>query len=115
MAPVEGQSSITFEDVQFAAVAASGIGDNQVVNAVAGKQVKVLSYVLVAAGAVSVQWQDDGGANLSGVMALAANGQVNPSGGSDAIPLLVTAVGQGLDLNLSAAVAVGGHITYIVE
>lgn len=100
--------------IKHAVISAAGVGDNTVVeNTGSGKRVVILSYVLVAAGAVSIQWQDET-SNLSGVMPLAANGGI-AARGSQEEPLLETGVGSDLQLNLSAAVAVTGHLTYMVR
>jgi hypothetical protein len=51
-------------------------------------------------------------------MALATNGGAAPSAGQATPAGLIgqfqTEVGEALNMNLSAAIAVGGHLTYIV-
>jgi hypothetical protein len=42
---------------KFAAIAASSSGANEVVAAVTGKKIRVLSYVEMANGAVNTKWQ----------------------------------------------------------
>lgn len=94
----------------------SSSGANTVVAAVAGRRIKVLGYTLVAAGAVTVKWQSDT-TDLSGAMALAANGvvAVAPGGDSlDPVPVLATAAGEALKITLGGAVAVAGHLTYVI-
>lgn len=94
-------------------------GDNLVVQAAPGMKIRVLSYVLVAAAAVTAQWQS-GTSNpgdvrrpLSGAMSLAANGIVSsPSAGPDAW-LFETDPHQDLILNLGGAQNVRGHITFV--
>jgi len=102
--------------VKFSAVSASSSGDNTIVAASTGQKIVLLSYVVIAAGDVSIRWKSGASTNLSGAMALATNGGAAPSAGplapAGVVGLLETASGEALVLNLSAAVAVGGHITY---
>lgn len=100
----------------FAKVDTSTSGDNTIVAAEAGRKIKLLSYVLVADGAVFVRWKSGASTNLSGRLSLAANGgAVAPPANPDAGPWLETSAGEALVLNLSGAVEVGGHISYVVE
>lgn len=97
---------------QHAAIAASSSGNNTVVAAVTGRKVRVLAAVFVAAGAVTVKLQSGaGGTDLTGAMALAANGVLvlpfNPQGWCE------TAVAALLNLSLGGAVSVAGVITYV--
>lgn len=101
--------------VQNAVISAAGAGDNQIVAAVTDKKINVLAYVLVAGGAVSVKWRR-GTTDLSGVLALAANGGlVVPSPGEDGEAWFSTAKNEALQINLGAAVAVGGHVLYYLS
>lgn len=101
---------------KYAAVSISASGDNTIVAAVPGQKIVLLSYAIIAAGAVSVTWKSGASTSLSGAMPLAANGGAAPSAGPLApgaiVGLMETAAGEALVINLSAAVAVGGHITY---
>jgi len=103
--------------MKYAAISASSSGSNTVVAAVTGKRIRVLSYVMVAAGDVTATWQSASN-NISGGMALAANGGAAPSAGQATPGGLIgqfeTNQGEALNLNLSAAVSVAGHLTYIV-
>lgn len=102
--------------IKSAAIACSSSGSNQIVAAVSGKSIAVLGYVLVANGAVNAKWQS-ASTDKTGLLYLAANGgAVAP-----VIPLsklgagtcwFSTAAGEALNLNLSGAVAVGGHVLY---
>lgn len=96
----------------YAVVNASASGDNTVVAGTSGMQIVVLQYTIVASAAVTVTWESSGGAVLGGPMAHAANGGVatpyNPTAH------FVTTSGEGLVLNLSSAVQVGGHVSYIL-
>jgi hypothetical protein len=102
-----GTTSIT---PKFATIDEASSGDNQVVAAVAGKKIRVLSYVIVSSAANTCTWRD-GTSPISGGMSLAANGGVsapyNPLGHFE------TTANTTLNLNLSAAQSVDGHLTYI--
>lgn len=99
---------------------ASSSGDNTLLAAVANARIRVHTYVIVAAGAVSVTFKSGASTSLTGAMPLAANGGVSsPS----AIPtpveqlacLFFTAKNEALVLNLGGAVAVTGHFSYTLE
>jgi hypothetical protein len=99
--------------IKFAPISASTSGDNVIVAAVTGKKIKVISVVLVASGVVSVTWKS-ATTNLSGAMPLVANSGFSlPT--SPNINYFETAVGEVLNLNLSSAVLVAGHLGYYEE
>lgn len=99
----------------FATISTSASGDTTLVAAQPGRKIRVVSYTVIAAGAVSVKFKS-GSTDITGAMALAANGGAAPSGAglapSGFAGLFETASGEALVINLSAAVAVGGHLTY---
>lgn len=100
----------------FAVVNASGSGDNTLVAADGTKKVKVLQYTLVSAGTVNATFKSGAATALSGAMPLVANsGIASPFVAPAQGHLIETAVNQALVLNLSGAIAVTGHITYILE
>ncbi len=90
----------------------SASGNTTVVAAVAGKRIYVLRWSVRASGPVTIQWLDTAAAVLSGPRPLVAYA----SDGGDYCPASIyqTGVGNGLVLDLSAAVAVGGELTYVV-
>ena len=97
---------------KFATIAASASGNNTIVAAVTAKKIRVLAAQLTANGSVNAKWQSGaGGTDITGLAYLVVNtGYVlpfNPAGWFE------TAVTTLLNLNLSAAIAVGGSITYI--
>jgi len=96
---------------KFAAISTAASGDNTIVAAVAGKKLRVVKYTIVTASGVSAKFRTSSGADLSGAMALAANSGVG--GAYCPVGLLETAAGDALVLNLSGAVPVAGHLTYI--
>ena len=109
--------------MKYAVVSASASGANTIVAAVPNKRIRVLSYVIIAAGAVTVTWQSVQASSgtitaISGTMALAANGGAFPSAGQ-AVPAgligqFETNQGDSLVISLGAAVSVAGHITYTI-
>lgn len=94
----------------FATVAASSSGDNTIVSGTASTKIRVLSYVIVANAAVNAKWQGSTVGDLTGLAYLAANTGV--SSGYNPLGHFEAPSGEDLQLNLSGAVAVGGHITY---
>lgn len=101
-------------EAQYAVIDDATSGNNTIVAAVTGKKIRVLGYVLVAGGAVNARFESDAdGTALTGVMTLAAAGDViapgyNPSGHFE------TVAGELLNLELSGAVSVDGHLTYVL-
>lgn len=92
------------------AINASLSGDNVIVAGVSGLRIVALQYVIVVAGAVTVSWEASGGAVHGGPMAFAANGGAAPP--FNPLGHFATPRGEGLVLNLTAGVQVGGHLTY---
>lgn len=98
--------------VKFAAIAASTSGNNTLLAAVTSKKIRVLSCWLVSNGTVNAKFQSGaGGTDLTGLAYLIVNtGMVlpyNPAGWFE------TGSNTLLNLNLSAAIAVGGSFSYI--
>lgn len=98
-----------------AKIDASSSGSNEIVAAVAGKRIRVLGYVVIANAAVAITWLS-ASTSLSGAMNLAGAGYGVSTGQAVTEGFrgfhLQTAVGEALNLNLSGAVAVGGHLVY---
>ena len=102
--------------MQYAAITANAAGDNEIVAAVPGRRIRLVGYVLSFGGTVNVKWRSAttdksgllygllGGVIVSGTPAATFGGQ--PQGH------LETAAGEALNLNLSGAVACGGHLVY---
>ena len=98
-----------------AIIAASSLGDNQIVAGVTGKRIRVLGFVLSFSGSTNAKWRD-GTTDLTG-LEYGAAGAVNvapvtPSVLASGIGWFSTSQGNALQLNLSAAVAVGGFVLY---
>lgn len=108
-AVMDGQTPLT---PKFAPIAAASSGNNTVVAAVAGKKIRVLDYCLSFSGAVNAKFQTGaGGTDLTGLHYGAANAQV--PGSFNPLGKFETAAGALLNLNLSAATAVGGYVVYV--
>jgi hypothetical protein len=102
--------------VLFSSISASSSGDNTVIAADGTRKIKVLQYTIISAGTVNVTMKSGAGTSLTGAMPLVANsGVASPFVSPAQGHLLETAVNQALVLNLSGAVAVTGHLTYILE
>lgn len=102
----------TISTPKFAAIAASSSGNNTLISANATKKLRVLAASFVANGTVNVKFQDGaGGTDKTGLFYLVANsGAVLPF---NPVGWFETTANTLLNLNLSAAVAVGGCLTYI--
>jgi hypothetical protein len=96
----------------FATLVASSSGATTLIALVSSKKIRVLALSLVANGAVNAKFQSHvTPTDLTGLYYCSANGGIvlpfNPVG------WFQTVSGEALDINLSAAVAVGGSITYV--
>ena len=94
--------------VKYASISTSASGDTTVVAAVTGKRIKVIDYVLTRASTVNMKWRS-GTTDITGLL------YSSPIPGFNPVGHFRTAVGELLAINLSAAVGVGGHITYVEE
>ena len=101
--------------MKFAAVSASASGDNEIVAGVNGKRIRLLSGLLSFSGTVNAKWRS-GTTDVSGLyygtLGPPFPFQPGPIGPGGRTPHLQTAPGEALNLNLSGATAVGGHIVY---
>lgn len=112
-ATVDVKSSSQGKTPAFAKVDTASSGQTAIVAADATRKIKVVSYVLVADGAVTAKWQN-ASTDLTGAMSLSANGGVSAIGNFDS-HIMETSVNQALNLNLGGAVGVRGHISYFLE
>ena len=105
--PCNGATALT---PKFAVIDCASSGDNSIVAAVSGKKIRVLAVVLVCSGGANTVTWKDGSTAKSGGMGFAANGGYSvmyPYG------LWEGTATTALNLNLSAATSVDGHITYV--
>jgi hypothetical protein len=99
--------------IQFARVAASASGATNLVAATGGRKIRVVGFTLSASAAVNAKFANhSAGTDLTGLLYMGATGGIG--GGFKQVGHFETAVGDGLDLNLSAAVPVGGMLQYIL-
>jgi hypothetical protein len=106
---MDGVTSLT---PKFAIIDAATSGNNTIVAAVVGKKIRVLSYTIVAAGAVTIRFEDGAdGTAKTGQMQLAANGGVSVP--YSPVGHFETTANTLLNLELSGAVSVDGHLTYV--
>lgn len=99
---------------KFAKIAAASSGNNALVAAVTSKKIRVLEYNFIANGTVNAKFQSDGAGtpvDLTGLKYCVAN--VGLSAPFSPVGWFESASGKSLDLNLSAAVAVGGELVYV--
>lgn len=94
---------------QFASIVASASGATQIVAAVPNKRIRVINLEVSALAAVNIKWQSAAN-DLTGLFYVAGNGgEVLPT---SEVGWFQTNPGEALNINLSAAVAVGGHLVY---
>ena len=97
---------------KYALINTSSSGDTTLVPAVALKKIRVVSYAFICSGTVGVKFQSGtGGTALTGVMEFTAQTGLAP--GLNQWGHFESASGVLLAINLSAAVAVRGHLTYL--
>ena len=98
----------------FAPIVASASGATTIVtNAFPLRKLRVIAANVIASNAVNVKWQTSTGpVDLTGLAYLTTNGgYILPY---NAIGWFETLPGDNLLINLSGAIPVGGHITYIL-
>lgn len=97
----------------FAVIDAASSGDNTIVAAISGQKIRVLSYTLLCNAATLVRFESGaGGTALTGQMSFDATGGVSVP--FSPVGHFETASGSLLNLELSAANQVSGHITYMI-
>lgn len=94
-----------------AVVSTSSSGVTEIVAAVPGAKIVVINYGIVVAGATAITWRS-ASTSISGALSFAGNGGISCSDADHG--WFETAVGEALNINNSAAVAVGGHVSYLV-
>lgn len=106
-----GSAAKETSDTLYAVIAASSSGDNTIISAVASKVIRILGYVLSASAAVNSKWKS-AATDKSGLTYHAANGGVAVTCEDG---MMQGGTNEAWILNLSSAVAVGGHIWYVTE
>jgi hypothetical protein len=95
---------------KFMAISASLATDNVVVPAVVGKRIRVLKYTIVSSGVVGAKFRS-GTTDLTGTLRMSTYGGLG--GAYCPLGLFETNAGEALSLQLTAAIEVAGHLTYI--
>lgn len=108
---VQAVVDIALDDYLPAVIDASASGQTQLVAAETGRRIRVVEYTLVVGGAVDIIFQSDS-TNLTGTMEFGVKGE--GAGRESSRWLFQTAVGEPLNLNLSANEGVGGHLLYLL-
>ena len=91
------------------AIAAAASGANAIVAAVSGKKIRVLGLLLSSSGIVNAKWQSAASDKTGLTYMIASTSYVLPV---SHVGWFETNVGEALNLNLSAAIAVGGVLVY---
>lgn len=103
-------------EIKRAKIDAAASGDNTLVAAVAGKSIRPVAILAVAAGAVSVTFYSGpsaSGTALSGAIALGTNGGFTaPAAPHPAMAWMATAAGEALVAKLSDAIQLSGVLLY---
>ena len=103
--------SAYFQTVKFASFSDATNDRNEVVAAVSGQKIRVLGYSLNAAGGANTVTWETATTALSGAMDLANNATIEID--SD-YGLLETVAGEALNISMTAATLVVGHVTYVL-
>ena len=99
---------VAHSTVLYAPINATNSGNTQVVGAVSGKRIRVIAFAVIASATVNIKFQS-GTSDITGSMRVVEGGGIAHAydGG-----LFQTAVGQALNINLSANATVGGYVVY---
>lgn len=105
------QNGLTALTPKFATISASSSGNTTVVTAVTSKKIRVLRFTLISNGSVNVKFRSSTAGDLTGAM---PTQQYSGTGASFCpVGVFETASGETLQINLDAAVSVGGFLTYV--
>jgi len=108
---VDGRSAVkSFVKTAFGDPAS--LGDNAFIAAVSGKKIRVLAYRLQAAGTVEVRFADTDSVDLSQAWEFQAREGVTVASQDYGFEF-ESAVGKGVQVNLSAAVEVHVSVQYV--
>ena len=100
--------------IQYVSVNATADGDNEIIAAVSGQQIRVLGYVLTATGVGNILVQNTAATPVVyGRIRSGGDGQGAAYAGNQEAPAFETAVGTGIEINNPAGVDTLGHMTYM--
>ena len=100
--------TVRYGSVSFATINATTSGDTQVVAAVSNRRIVVVAFGVVASATVNIRFRS-GTTDITGSMRLVEGGGIAHAYDAG---LFQTAVGQALNINLSANATVGGYVVY---
>ena len=100
--------TVRYGSVSFATINATTSGDTQVVAAVSNRRIVVVAYAVVASATVNIRFRS-GTTDITGSMRVVEGGGIAHAYDAG---LFQTAVGQALNINLSANATVGGYVVY---
>lgn len=106
------QGDLNPQEKKYAVVNTAGADSDEIVAAVTGKKIRVLSYVLAVSGATTLIWHSastplTGAMQFVGAVSQPFSSGYNPAGHFE------TVAGEALNLESSGAVDADGHISYI--
>ena len=108
----EDQGGAFLPPPKSAIISASAAGATQVVAAVTGKKICPIGYVCTAAGSVNWKFQS-AGTDKTGLLYHGGKGEGEAPVAPPGAWLWEGGVNEALNINLSGAVAVGGHLQYV--
>lgn len=97
---------------RFAVISENTIADNELVAAVSGKKIRVLHYIVNAAGGANTITFKSASTAISGAIDVGDN--VTISAQCEPYGVLETAAGEALNMGQSAATLVAGHLVYVL-
>jgi hypothetical protein len=97
---------------KFKKITASASGATEIVAAVTSKKIRVLAWDMAPNAAVNAKWQSHTAGDVTGLYYMGGQGN-GQRAGFNPLGWFETTAGEALDLNLSAAVAVGGTLVYV--
>lgn len=100
----------TSTDLTEIIVDAAGAGDNTIISGVAAQTIRIWKIFFVCDADVSVLFKDGAGINLTGLVAMKANGSVVLD--FDGEPWFTASAGNAFIINLSGAFGIRGRCYY---
>lgn len=98
------------DQVKFVPISLTATGD--LVAAVSGRKIRVISYLFICSAALTINFESNT-TDVTGPMQVAANGGVSYPGGVLA-PAFETATGEKLAMTITGTGNVRGHLSYIL-
>lgn len=111
---IDQRGEVLVPELRFATIiVAADSTDAELVAAVSGRRIRVLSYFFTVGANATILLESGGSTPLTGTMDFGANGSASFSGSADA-PAFQGNVGENLTLtNVGAGGNVEGHVCYV--